>query len=126
MHIGIDTVALKGKGFTPRVKVGDKVEAGAPLIEFDLDHVATHAKSLLTQVVIANGEPCTNWRWNRHSCVGKTPVLTFTLNGAAAAADDARQARRSLPSDHSFRIRPACMRVPRPCWAMSRRLSRAK
>src|ERR1043165_9686612 len=30
MHIGIDTVALKGEGFTPRVKVGDHVETGAP------------------------------------------------------------------------------------------------
>src|SRR4030095_10071984 len=56
MHIGIDTVALKGEGFTPRVKVGDKVEAGATLIDFDLDHVATHAKSLLTQVVITNAD----------------------------------------------------------------------
>ena len=49
MHVGIDTVTLKGKGFTPRVKVGDKVETGAPLIEFDLDYVATNAKSLLNK-----------------------------------------------------------------------------
>ena len=35
MHIGIDTVSLKGAGFTPRVRQGDKVEAGAPLIDFD-------------------------------------------------------------------------------------------
>src|SRR6187431_1228390 len=59
MHIGIDTVALKGAGFTARAKVGDRVEAGAPLIEFDLDHVATHAKSLLTQIIIANGDRVT-------------------------------------------------------------------
>jgi len=31
MHIGIDTVSLKGVGFTPRVRQGDKVDAGAPL-----------------------------------------------------------------------------------------------
>src|SRR5215831_10319269 len=37
MHVGIDTVALKGEGFRPRVKVGDSVRTGAPLIEFDLD-----------------------------------------------------------------------------------------
>src|SRR5690242_19628555 len=55
MHIGIDTVALKGAGFTPRTKVGDKVEPGAPLIEFDLDLIATRAKSLLTQIVLSNG-----------------------------------------------------------------------
>ena len=45
MHIGIDTVGLKGEGFRPRVKIGDKVNAGDPLIEFDLDFVATHATS---------------------------------------------------------------------------------
>src|SRR6187551_1241969 len=33
LHIGIDTVALKGEGFRPRMKVGDHVKAGAPLIE---------------------------------------------------------------------------------------------
>jgi phosphocarrier protein FPr len=56
MHIGIDTVALKGAGFTPRVKAGDRVQTGTPLIDFDLDYVATHAKSLLTQVIISNGD----------------------------------------------------------------------
>src|SRR5689334_12718732 len=52
MHVGIDTVSLKGEGFKPRVKKGDQVRAGQPLIEFDLDFLATHAKSLLTQIVI--------------------------------------------------------------------------
>src|SRR6478609_5361849 len=37
LHIGIDTVGLKGEGFQPRVKVGDRVKAGDPLIEFDVD-----------------------------------------------------------------------------------------
>src|SRR6187549_673326 len=52
MHSGSDTVTLKGEGFQPRVKVGDRVRAGDPLIAFDLDFLATHARSLLTQVVI--------------------------------------------------------------------------
>ena len=43
MHVGIDTVTLRGEGFRPRVQAGDKVKAGAPLIEFDLDFLATHA-----------------------------------------------------------------------------------
>src|SRR4029450_10631000 len=54
MHVGIDTVMMKGEGFHPRVKPGDRVHAGDPLITFDLDFLATHAKSLLTQIVIAN------------------------------------------------------------------------
>lgn len=56
MHIGIDTVKLRGVGFHAKVKVGDQVRTGEALIEFDADYVATHAKSLLTQIVITNGE----------------------------------------------------------------------
>src|SRR3984893_9119720 len=52
MHIGLDTVELKGQGFTPLVSGGDRVRAGDPLIEFDADFVATHAKSLLTQIIV--------------------------------------------------------------------------
>jgi phosphocarrier protein FPr len=56
MHIGLDTVNLKGTGFTARVHPGDEVKTGDALIEFDADYIATHAKSLLTQLVIANSE----------------------------------------------------------------------
>jgi glucose-specific phosphotransferase system IIA component len=56
MHIGLDTVNLKGQGFTRQSKMGDAVQTGDPLIEFDADYVATHAKSLLTQIVITNSD----------------------------------------------------------------------
>ena len=56
IHIGLDTVALKGKGFTPRVQIGQYVTMGTPLIEFDADFIATHALSLLTEMVITTGE----------------------------------------------------------------------
>jgi len=52
MHIGIDTVNLKGEGFAAKVKVGDYVTCGQPLIEFDADLVAQKAKSLITMVII--------------------------------------------------------------------------
>lgn len=56
MHVGLDTVSLKGKGFTPRVKNGDRVSAGDPLLDFDADFIATHAKSLLSMIVVTNSE----------------------------------------------------------------------
>lgn len=56
MHIGIDTVALKGKGFTVHVDEGQQVVLGDELISFDIDLIATSAKSLLTQVILTNGE----------------------------------------------------------------------
>ena len=56
MHIGLDTINLKGEGFSPRVRNGDNVQAGVPLIDFDADFVATHAKSLLSMIVVTNPE----------------------------------------------------------------------
>ena len=56
MHIGLDTVSLKSKGFTASVKEGQQVKLGDKLIAFDTDYIATHAKSLLTQIVLTNGE----------------------------------------------------------------------
>jgi phosphoenolpyruvate-protein phosphotransferase len=54
LHIGLDTVALSGKGFSAKVAAGQRVAAGDPLIEFDLDAVAEGAKALITPVVLAS------------------------------------------------------------------------
>jgi multiphosphoryl transfer protein len=56
IHIGIDTVELRGRGFEPRVQPGARVSAGDELIRFDLDIVARSAKSLMTPIVIATLE----------------------------------------------------------------------
>lgn len=56
MHIGIDTVMMKGEGFIPLVSVGDKVTCGQPLIAFDLNLVASKAPSLNTMITIINGD----------------------------------------------------------------------
>ncbi len=55
LHIGIDTVALDGVGFSGvGVAAGDHVKSGDPLIRFDLDAVALRARSLITPIVVAN------------------------------------------------------------------------
>lgn len=56
IHIGLDTVELKGQGFTRMIEEGDKVKAGDPLVKLDLDFLAEHAKSVVTPVVITNGD----------------------------------------------------------------------
>jgi phosphocarrier protein FPr/phosphocarrier protein len=56
MHIGLETVALKGEGFTVHVKDGQAVRAGDPLISFDLDYLALNVKSLVTPVILANSD----------------------------------------------------------------------
>jgi multiphosphoryl transfer protein len=56
LHIGLDTLKMRGEGFDAKVKIGDQVRTGDELISFDLDKVATSAKSLLTQMVITNSD----------------------------------------------------------------------
>jgi len=59
MHIGLDTVALNGEGFTAHVAEGESVKAGARLISFSLEVLAERAKSLLIPVILTNGEAFT-------------------------------------------------------------------
>lgn len=56
VHIGLETVALAGKGFRALVAEGDSVAAGDPLIEFDIDAVAQGAAGLATPVVVVNSD----------------------------------------------------------------------
>lgn len=56
LHIGIDTVKLKGEGFQPKVSLGQRVRQGDELIFFAADLVACRAKSLISLVVFTNEE----------------------------------------------------------------------
>ncbi len=51
IHVGIDTVALKGQGFEALVKTNQKVKRGMPMLRLDLDFVKEHAPSLASPVV---------------------------------------------------------------------------
>lgn len=54
LHIGIDTVKLGGKHFTPHVKVGDKVKKGDLLISFDMDAIKAEGYLCTTPMIICN------------------------------------------------------------------------
>ena len=51
VHLGIDTVQLKGEGFTLLAAEGDEVAAGAPVVEWDPAAVAAGGRSPLCPVV---------------------------------------------------------------------------
>ena len=88
LHIGIDTVQLKGEGFKPLVKAGDTVAAGQPLIEFAADETARKVSSLLTQIIITTPERVGALRkYTGGVTAGIDPVLTVEL--AADVADPA-------------------------------------
>ncbi|WP_054939966.1 beta-glucoside-specific PTS transporter subunit IIABC [Paenibacillus ihuae] len=54
IHVGKDTVKLKGKHFTPRVKQGDTVKKGDLLMEFDMDAIRAAGYILTTPVIVSN------------------------------------------------------------------------
>jgi len=56
MHVGIDTVKLKGEHFTPQVREGEHVKAGQLLLMFALDKIKEAGYDPVTPVVLTNGE----------------------------------------------------------------------
>ncbi|SCP97277.1 PTS sugar transporter subunit IIA [Anaerobium acetethylicum] len=54
IHIGLDTVKLKGKHFTAHAKADDKVKAGDLLLEFDIDKIAAEGYDVIAPVIICN------------------------------------------------------------------------
>lgn len=55
VHVGLDTVALQGKGFDAQVKVGDVVKQGDPLVKIDREFLIANAPSIITPVIVTNG-----------------------------------------------------------------------
>ncbi|ADP11945.1 PTS system N-acetyl glucosamine specific transporter subunits IIABC [Erwinia sp. Ejp617] len=56
VHMGLDTVALEGKGFTRLVEEGAQVVGGQPILEMDLAFLNAHARSMVSPVVVSNIE----------------------------------------------------------------------
>ena len=56
IHVGIDTVKLNGKGYTPHVSSGDIVKKGDLLLEFDIDTIQNEGYKVTTPVIISNTE----------------------------------------------------------------------
>ena len=54
IHVGLDTVQLNGKHFTPKVKVGDRIHIGDVLLEFDKAAIEAEGYQTVTPVILTN------------------------------------------------------------------------
>ena len=56
VHLGLDTIELRGKGFERIATEGERVEAGQPIVRFDLDEIRDGDYDPVTPVLVTNDE----------------------------------------------------------------------
>lgn len=56
IHVGMDTVKMKGNGFDVKVEVGSKINTGDLLLEFDTEAIKKEGYSLVTPVIVTNSD----------------------------------------------------------------------
>ncbi|MEN2666887.1 PTS sugar transporter subunit IIA [Listeria aquatica] len=82
VHIGLETVALKGEGFEVLTKMGEKVKKGEPLIKADLAYIEENATSTIVPMVVTNspeGKFDFDWKKVTETVAGETEVFVTTL-----------------------------------------------
>jgi phosphocarrier protein FPr/phosphocarrier protein len=113
IHVGLETVALNGDGFTGLVREGQRVTTGTPLIALALDRIALAAPSLATPVVIMDGVPCSIVERAEGKIRAGDPLLTLEMTGAPQApaelggTDDRHSRTVAIPMPHGIHARPA-------------------
>lgn len=76
IHIGLDTVKLKGEGFSTHVNQGDRVMIGDPLIKVDLDLIKNKGYDTTTPIIFLSGQKVI--KLNSASCEAlQTDIVSF-------------------------------------------------
>ena len=111
IHVGIDTVTLRGEGFKAMVKVGDRVTVGQPLTQFDAELVAAKAPSIQTAIMITTGETGMVVNSGKEVVAGQDSV--FVIGATEAVEDMAETAAESAePAEVITLIEPFVLLNP--------------
>ena len=108
IHVGLETVALNGAGFTVHAAEGAKVKAGDPLLTLDLDVIADDAKSLMSPVIVVGGGAAMAIDPGRSVRAGE-PILTVVIEDGAAVRGQGETLTTMVraPLPHGLHARPA-------------------
>ena len=81
IHIGIDTVELKGDGFKRLVEEGEPVKKGQPILEVDLKRIEELGKSIISPFIITNADEVEFKEYKMGEVqAGETVVLVLKKN----------------------------------------------
>ncbi len=104
IHIGLETVALKGACFKPLVKVGDQVKAGTPVAEVDLNFLKEKELNPITPILICGGAEGLNLSYGEGSAkAGETEVLLLSASAEENQAQESTEGTKtaSAPKESS-------------------------
>ena len=92
IHVGMDTVTLKGKHFTPKAKQGDRVKRGQLLLEFDPEGIKAANLDTTTPVVVTNHADYGDitFELGSQKVVAKAPAADASAGPVEKDADDAK------------------------------------
>nr|WP_313153313.1 glucose PTS transporter subunit IIA [Lacrimispora sp.] len=80
VHIGLDTVHLKGSGFRPMVQQGERVKVGTPLCQVDRQVVNPDGGTFYTPVVITNSKALRFMKvYTGDAVAGETCVVEYEI-----------------------------------------------
>ena len=98
VHFGLETVNLKGEGFSPKVKVGDRVKAGQLLCTADMDFLKSKGINTVTPVLVTDGAEEGSFSVKTGEIRHGEEIMTAEISVDAAAAADG-DAQKANPSD---------------------------
>ncbi|MBQ9111708.1 MAG: PTS transporter subunit EIIC [Oscillospiraceae bacterium] len=104
VHFGLETVALKGEGFTSHVKVGDRVKAGDLVAEADIAFLKSKGINLITPVLICDGADDLDMFVDEGQVRAGSSVL-ITLGKEAEEAAAPVQAEEPAPAKEKKKLR---------------------
>jgi glucose-specific phosphotransferase system IIA component len=75
MHIGIDTVLLKGKGFKLHIEAGQKVKAGDAIVTVDIGVIKSYNKDLISPIIFTSGEKIQILKMHKHVSIMEKNII---------------------------------------------------
>ncbi len=116
MHVGVETVSLRGVGFTSHVREGQRVTTGDLLVAFDIAAIKPKVPSLISMVIVTNGDSFKIVTANSsgHIGFGDVALTVIPANGASeesADAQDVASLSAVLRIPHGLHARPAAQLV---------------
>ena len=103
VHIGLNTVSLKGKGFKALVKTGDKVKAGDLIAEVDLSILKEHNLNPITPVILCDAPDNISIEVTSKTCeAGKSTIFNVVDSLAQDVSEMSEKPKKERASTFDF------------------------